>query len=45
LLPIQSEGNTARSERLATVGDPEHSVYHVGWVFMARNAQHMSSMF
>jgi cell division protein FtsB len=33
------------SERLATVGDPEHSVYHAGSAFMARYAQHMSSMF
>jgi hypothetical protein len=30
---------------LAAVGDPEHSVYHVGWAFTAHYAQHMSSMF
>jgi hypothetical protein len=45
LFPIQNEGNTAWSERLAAVGDPKHSVYHAGWAIMARYAQHMSSMF
>jgi septal ring factor EnvC (AmiA/AmiB activator) len=45
LFPIKNEGNMAWSERLAAVGDPERSAYHVGWVFMARYAQHMSSMF
>jgi hypothetical protein len=45
LFPIQNEGNMAWSERLAVVGDPEHSAYHAGWAFMARGAQHMSSMF
>jgi hypothetical protein len=45
LFPIKNEGNMAWSERLATVGDPERSAYHVGWVFMARYTQHMSSMF
>jgi hypothetical protein len=30
---------------LATVGDPEHPTYHVGWAFMARYVQHMSFMF
>jgi hypothetical protein len=45
MFPIQNEGNTAWSERLTAVGDPERSAYHVGWVFRARYAQHMSSMF
>jgi hypothetical protein len=45
LFPIQNEGNTAWSERLAIVGDPERSAYHAGWAFTARYAQHMSSMF
>jgi hypothetical protein len=31
LFSVQNKGNTAWSESLATVGDPEHSVYHVGW--------------
>jgi hypothetical protein len=44
LFPIQNEGNTVWSERLAVVGDPEHSAYHTGWAFTARYAQHMSSM-
>jgi hypothetical protein len=30
LFLIQNEGNKAWSERLATVGDPEHSAYHTG---------------
>jgi hypothetical protein len=45
LFPIQNEGNTAWSEHLAAVGDPERSAYHAGWAFTARYAQHMSSMF
>jgi hypothetical protein len=45
LFPIQNEGNPAWSKRLATVGDPERSAYHMGWEFKARYAQHMSSMF
>jgi hypothetical protein len=45
LFPIKNEGNMAWSERLATVGDPERLAYPVGWVFMARYTQHMSSMF
>jgi hypothetical protein len=45
LFPIQNEVNTEWSERLATVGDPKRSAYHAGWAFMARYAQHMSSMF
>jgi hypothetical protein len=36
LFPVQNEGNTAWSERLAAVGDPERSTYHAGWVFTAR---------
>jgi hypothetical protein len=44
LFPIWNEGNTAWSERLTTVGDPEHPTYHVGWEFTARYAQHVSSM-
>jgi hypothetical protein len=45
LFPVQNEGNTVWSERLAAVGDPERSAYHMGWAFMARYAQHMSCMF
>jgi hypothetical protein len=45
LFPIQNEGNTVWSERLATVGVPEHLTYHVWWAFTARYAQHMRSMF
>jgi hypothetical protein len=45
MFPVQNEGNTAWSERVAVVGDPEHSAYHTGWAFTARYAQHMSSMF
>jgi hypothetical protein len=30
---------------LASVGDPERSTYHVGWVFMKRYTKHMSYMF
>jgi hypothetical protein len=33
LFPVQNEGNTAWSERLAVVGAPERTAYHVGWVF------------
>jgi hypothetical protein len=36
LFPIQNEGNTAWSVRLAAVCDPERSVYHAGWAFPAR---------
>jgi hypothetical protein len=36
LFPIQNEGNTAWSERLAAVGDPKYSAYHAGWAFLAR---------
>jgi hypothetical protein len=45
LFPVQNKGNMAWSERLAIVGDPEHSAYHAGWAFIARYAQHMNSMF
>jgi hypothetical protein len=45
LFPIQNEGNTTWSERLAAVGDPERPTYHTGWAFTARYAQHMSTMF
>jgi hypothetical protein len=38
LFPVQNEGNTTWSERLATVGNPEHSVYHAGLAFMTRYA-------
>jgi hypothetical protein len=44
LFPIHNGGNTAWSERLAAVGDPEHPTYHTGWAFTARYAQHVSSM-
>jgi hypothetical protein len=29
-------GNTAWSERVAAVDDPERSAYHVGWAYHAR---------
>jgi hypothetical protein len=45
MFPVMYEGNTVWSERLAAVGDPKRSVYHAGWAFTARYAQHMSSMF
>jgi hypothetical protein len=45
MFSIQNEGNTAWSERLAAVGDPERLAYHTGWAFTERYAQHMSSMF
>jgi hypothetical protein len=45
LFSVQNEGNTAWSEHLVAVGDPKRSAYHAGWVFTARYAQHMSSMF
>jgi hypothetical protein len=45
LFPIQNEGNTVWSERLATVGVPERPTYHVWWAFTSRYAQHMRSMF
>jgi hypothetical protein len=45
MFPVQNEGNTVWSERLAAVGDPERSAYHTGWAFRARYTQHMSSMF
>jgi hypothetical protein len=44
LFPIPNEGTTTWSERLADVGDPEHSAYHAGWAFTAHYAQHMSSI-
>jgi cell division protein FtsB len=45
LFPVQNEGNTVWSKRLAAVGDPEHSAYHAGWAFMACYTQHMSTVF
>jgi hypothetical protein len=44
LLPVRNKGDTAWSERLATIGDPECETYHVGWAFMACYAQHVSSL-
>jgi hypothetical protein len=44
LLPVQNEGNTVWSERVATVGDPEFLTHHAGWALTARYAQHMSSL-
>jgi hypothetical protein len=44
LFPVQNDGDTAWSELLATVGDPECPTYHVGWAFMAHYTQHVSSM-
>jgi septal ring factor EnvC (AmiA/AmiB activator) len=45
LFPIQNWDNTAWSEWLTAVGDPECSAYHARWAFTAHYAQHMSSMF
>jgi hypothetical protein len=45
LFPVQNEGNTTWSERLAAMGDPERSAYHAGWAFTAHYAQHTCSMF
>jgi hypothetical protein len=44
LLPIRNEGNMVWSERVAAVGDPERLIYHAGWTFMTRYAQHVRSM-
>jgi hypothetical protein len=44
LLPIQNEGNTVWSERVAAVGDLEFPTHHAGWALMARYAQHVSSL-
>jgi hypothetical protein len=44
LLPIQNEGNTVWSERLAAIGDPELLTHHAGWALTARYAQHVSSL-
>jgi hypothetical protein len=44
LLPIQNEGNAVWSERLVAIGDPERETYHTGWAFIARYAQHVSSL-
>jgi hypothetical protein len=35
LFPVQNEGNTTWSERLAALGDTERSAYHTGWAFTA----------
>jgi hypothetical protein len=45
LFLVQNDGNTAWSERLAAVGDPERPTHHAGWAFTARYVHHMSSMF
>jgi hypothetical protein len=44
LLPIQNEGNTEWSERVAAVGNPELPTHHAGWALMARYSQHVSSL-
>jgi hypothetical protein len=44
LLPIQNEGNTVWSERVAAVGDPEFPTHHAGWALTACYAQHVSSL-
>jgi hypothetical protein len=44
LLPIQNEGNTVWSERVAAVGNPELLTYHPGWVFTTRYAHHACSL-
>jgi septal ring factor EnvC (AmiA/AmiB activator) len=45
MFPVQNKGNTAWSERLAAVGDPERLTYHAGWAITVRYNEHMSSMF
>jgi hypothetical protein len=44
LVPIQNEGNTVWSERVAAIGDPELPMHHAGWALTARYAQHFSSL-
>jgi hypothetical protein len=44
LLPIQNEGNTVWSERVAAIGDPKFSTHHAGWALTSRYAQHVSSL-
>jgi hypothetical protein len=44
LLPVQNEGNTVWSERVAAVGDPELLTHHAGWALTACYAQHVSSL-
>jgi cell division protein FtsB len=43
-LPIQNEGNTVWSERVATVGDLELLIHHASWVLTACYTQHVSSL-
>jgi hypothetical protein len=44
LLTIWDLGNPTWSERMASACDLARPTYHVGWAFMARYAQHVSSM-
>jgi hypothetical protein len=44
LLPIQNEGNTVWSERVAAISNPELPTHHAGWTLTARYAQHVSSL-
>jgi hypothetical protein len=44
LLPVQNEGNTVWSERVAAIGDHELPTHHVGWALTTRYSQHMSSL-
>jgi hypothetical protein len=44
LLPIQNEGNTVWSERVAAIGDPELPTHHAGWALTTCYAQHVSSL-
>jgi hypothetical protein len=44
LLPIQKEGNTVWSERVAAIGDSELPTHHTGWALTPRYSQHMSSL-
>jgi hypothetical protein len=44
LLPIRNEGNTAWSERVAAIGDPELPTHHAGWALTAHYTQHVSSL-
>jgi septal ring factor EnvC (AmiA/AmiB activator) len=44
LLPIQNEGNTVWSERVAAVDDPELPTHHAGWALITRYSRHVRSL-
>jgi hypothetical protein len=44
LLPVQNEGNTMWSERVAATGDLELPTHHAGWALNTRYTQHVSSL-